>query len=119
MNPNRLFVIVEKFRKAIERNLPKFQLTSFSYFPHGSCDDASDLLGYFLNHQYKQRFQCVSGLNKSRQSHTWLQQKGLIIDITADQFPSRDPVIVTLDHEFHNQFYEDGRCRLPSLNGSV
>jgi hypothetical protein len=39
------------------------------------------------------------------QSHFWLEVGGYIVDITADQFDeSLDPVIVTRDRTWHDQF---------------
>jgi hypothetical protein len=42
-------------------------------------------------------------------SHAWLEQDGLIVDITADQFEGIDqPVIVTHDRRWHRQFSNRG-----------
>ncbi|MHA1637071.1 MAG: hypothetical protein ACTSUB_03555 [Candidatus Thorarchaeota archaeon] len=39
------------------------------------------------------------------QSHAWLEQDGLIIDITADQFDDVDvSIFISDDHEWYRQF---------------
>ena len=44
------------------------------------------------------------------QSHAWLEVGGFLIDITADQFCDRhEPVIVTLDRSWHDQFQSQTR----------
>jgi hypothetical protein len=68
-------------------------------------------------------------------SHVWIEQNGLIVDVTADQFDDvDDPVIVTRDGAWHSEFepiagdnhealidvYGDGtRIRLRSLYARI
>ena len=90
-----IYDVVIKFRLAImEAKLNR----EFAFndrmcgFPYGCCDDASDLLAYYLKTEYnifsKQGngvyaegdFECIT-------NHSWLiMNDNSIIDITADQF---------------------------------
>lgn len=90
----KIFALASVVRKALEE-VPKNQLPiTLCNFPHGSCGDASLLLGEFLTDRGFGKFHYVLGeLNQA--SHAWLQKDGLVVDITADQFPGNlDPVIV-------------------------
>lgn len=43
-------------------------------------------------------------------SHAWLEQNGLIVDITADQCPwVSERVIVTRDDQWHRRFHVNNR----------
>jgi hypothetical protein len=91
--------LATRVRRAFERD--GFLLESFAEFPKGSCGDASEMLGqvlrdaglglwYFHNTWFQD------------QSHGWIEQDGLIVDITADQFDTVDEtVIVTRDRSWH------------------
>lgn len=93
------------FRQAI-LECPDTGLISLREFPNGSCGDASPLLGQFLDDQGLGKWEYVSGERKGdRHSHAWIEQRGLIVDITADQFPDiEEAVIVTRDRSWHDQF---------------
>jgi len=54
-------------------------------FPHGACGDASLLLARYLSERGCGEFRYILGLRDGN-SHAWLQQGPLIIDITGDQF---------------------------------
>lgn len=63
-------------------------------FPHGCCDDASDLLGYYLLHKYDIRTIQITGtyrdgIPENTINHAWLKAEDETdIDITVDQFIS-------------------------------
>ena len=73
-------------------------------FPTGSCGDCSMILGTYLITQGFENVEYVVGID-GEQSHAWMECEGIIVDITADQFgPNFDPVIVTKDRTWHDQF---------------
>jgi hypothetical protein len=94
-----------RFRNAIVR-CPRDDLRSLRDFPRGSCGDASVLLGEYLHQTGHGQWDYVAGEREpDLHSHAWLEQDGLIVDITADQFDDVDePVIVTSDRSWHQQF---------------
>ena len=96
------------FRRALEMIPRKDRGVSLAEFPHGSCSDAADLLGTYLSERRLSEFVYVSGERQypgdptRRSSHAWLEQSGLIIDITAVQFEKvDDPLLVTRDSAWH------------------
>ena len=94
-----------RFRDAIIR-CPRNDLRSLRDFPRGSCGDASVLLGEYLHQTGYGQWDYVAGEREpDLHSHAWLEQDGLIVDITADQFSDiNEPVIVTGDRSWHQQF---------------
>jgi hypothetical protein len=83
------------FRAGLERGgLPMISLADF---PKGSCGDTCELLGQFLADSGLGEWQYRSGQrDEPFHTHAWLEQDGLILDITADQFPDVDePVLLT------------------------
>jgi hypothetical protein len=104
------------FREALdEADKPSLPI-AFQEFPCGSCGDASETLGYFLRCVLNIKTTYVSAKKTSPggdyQSHAWLEYKGFIIDVTADQF-GREPVVVTQDHSWHERFGVPRRSPLP------
>lgn len=77
-------------------------------FPHGACGDATLLLGYYLKTLGLGTFDYVLGMGEGEDgdqySHAWLRQGDIIVDITADQFPAKAPVIVTDASPWHDSF---------------
>jgi len=98
----------ELFREAIERTPKQGLIISLKDFPEGSCGDAVLLLGHFLTAKGFGKFDYMVGnyvkKDKSYWGHAWLQQRDLIIDITADQFEDfkEGPVFVGLTSDWHN-----------------
>jgi hypothetical protein len=78
-------------------------------FPKGSCGDASILLGEYFLRQGERGWVYIAGRRKSDgYTHAWIEKKGLIVDITSDQFDDgRDPVNITRDRTWHEQFEVD------------
>ena len=91
------------FRKAI--GMGGLQLRGLQQFPLGSCGDVCELLGEYFIDRGLGRCTYRNGQVPDRNStHAWLQRHGLIVDITADQFPEVDsPVIVERDSHWHRQ----------------
>ena len=100
-----------RFRAAIGKCGPALDF-SFRQFPRGTCGDVAPLLGTFLSEQGFGTFEYVLGERGEQradantyQSHAWIQQGPLIVDITADQFPEIDQkVIVTQTSDWHRTF---------------
>ncbi|ARF83194.1 hypothetical protein ACIG0C_30010 [Kitasatospora aureofaciens] len=108
-----------RFRRALETSSEETRLIGLREFPHGACLDASLLLAEYLEDCGLGTWECVAGERPFRpalpQSHAWLEQDGLILDITADQFDDapRQAVWVTRDPSWHQQFGDpEPRARL-------
>jgi hypothetical protein len=105
------------FRAAIERCDRRALPIGFECFPRGSCGDTTLLLGTYLTEQGLGAFEYVYAQRGRRdadqptwQSHAWLRQGPLIVDITADQFPEvAEPVIVTSSSSWHETFQQEVR----------
>lgn len=81
-------------------------------FPKGACGDTCLVLGQVLHDEGFQGVQYICGdkyrIDGRPYSHAWLLYKGIIIDITADQFPEvESKVIVTSESEWHKQWEQD------------
>ncbi|MDG1751649.1 MAG: hypothetical protein P8I03_08315 [Thalassotalea sp.] len=102
---NRIRIIAEVTRKAIE-NYPKAKRDiGLQSFPSGACGHASAILGQCLIDFLGIEFDYVAGKFKDKEnspSHAWLQSKDYIVDITADQFEDIDiKVWVTAKSKWH------------------
>ena len=103
------------FRRACER-VQLEQHDPFSHFPRGACGDASLLLSKFLRKHGFEEITYVCGVASEEddiRSHAWLEIEGLLVDVTADQFPNHPgpPVLVTRDRSWHAHFRETDRFR--------
>jgi hypothetical protein len=101
----RLYDYATRFRAAIEscdkRSLP----ITFERFPRGSCGDATLLLGKYLEESGFGKFNYVLG-ERNGNSHAWLENDEVIIDITADQFLDMPhQVFVACESEWHSSFH--------------
>lgn len=75
------------------------------------------LLGAYLAEQGLGAFECVSAERGSKdddpptwQSHAWLRQGDILVDITADQFPEvGERVVVSSDLSWHRSFDREVR----------
>ncbi len=101
--------LARRFRAAIEAT-PRSRLPiSFEHFPDGSCGDATLLLAKFLERRGCGRFEYIAG-ERAEQSHAWLEQGDLIIDITGDQFQDMaDRVFVGRQSAWHDSFQRETR----------
>ncbi len=107
----RLRELATRFRAALlacDRNSLSITLRNF---PNGACGDASYLLAKYLKQKGCGQFDYVLGeRRKDQHSHAWLEQDGIIVDITANQFDNQvKEVLVTSDRSWHQQFEENGR----------
>ena len=104
--------IAARFRRAIvslDRNSLPITLQDY---PRGACGDATLLLGTYLSERGFGSFDYVLGQrgdkarnNSDWTSHAWLEQDGLVVDITPDQLPdTNEEVIVTIRSPLHRQF---------------
>jgi hypothetical protein len=106
--------IAMRFRRALEKWAPASGSAALRQFPVGSCADAVLLLGAYFIDSGVGAFDAVGGEfgtdPQSRRSHAWLERDGVIVDITADQFPDvSEPVIVTRDPTWHRRFHPTNR----------
>lgn len=108
MTETNISVLVEhatRFQQAILNSDLKQLPISLQRFPFGSCGDTSPLLGEYFFQSNLGQFDYVSGVNRTHGSHAWIEQNGIIVDITAYQFPEVIiPVIVTESREWHRRF---------------
>jgi hypothetical protein len=99
-----------RFRRAFEKCDPNRLPDTLKQFPRGACGDAVLLLAEFLGEQGIgiRTFTYVCGERQGariREFHTWLEIDGVIVDITADQFPEiTETVIVTRHSAWHRTF---------------
>lgn len=92
------------FRAAIEKCDPANLPVTLQHFPHGACGDAAFLLAEYLDEQGHGRAQYVLG-NRDGWFHAWLELRGTVIDITADQFEDyAEAGFVVQDMAWHHQF---------------
>lgn len=105
---SEVLAAARRLRAAIETT-PTL-LASFERFPRGACGDASELLGQYLSDCGLGDWTYVMAFasRPETMSHGWVEQDGVIADITADQFAMADgfgtpaPVIVTRDRSWHD-----------------
>jgi hypothetical protein len=107
----RLKELATKFRKALLACNKNSLFITLRTFPNGSCGDAAYLLARYLLHKGCGQFDYVNGIRQiDLRSHAWLEQDGIIVDITSDQFKGNSAeVLVTSDRTWHQQFEEDDR----------
>jgi hypothetical protein len=108
--------IVYRFRQQLEDYCQSTHYPTLERFPHGACGDAVLLLGTYLYELGEEHFENVLGQRddpepgKESCSHAWLERKGLIIDITADQFAEIDEaVIISNDSVWHRGWRIESR----------
>lgn len=97
MNTSRIEEISTRFREAIvstpRSNFPWNSSMSTSQFPSGCCGDASQTLATYLHSELGIICDYIQGKKGGKYneigSHGWLEIKGIVIDITADQFNDR------------------------------
>ena len=107
---HKLYLLAEGFRHALS-TCPKDQFSSFQKrhlenFPEQSCDVASLLLAYYLRDRGVPNVERVFGFWKTY-THAWLEIRGWIVDITADQFSGIDPIIAVSakSQSWHSNFF--------------
>lgn len=112
--------IVNMFRNAIITAKENFRFSCkdrMHRFPHGCCDDASDLLGYYLLHKYDIRTIQITGtyrdgIPENTINHACLKAEDETdIDITVDQFISmtNKPGFISANDNFYSLFKDQKR----------
>lgn len=109
-----LLFMIKKFRDAIivAHDCGEFNTRDrMSRFPCGCCDDASDLLAYYLYHVHGIQTEQFNGVyfdykdRVNTTNHSWLKYEKYIIDITYSQFS----FITNSQEEYYfgeeNEFY--------------
>jgi hypothetical protein len=77
-------------------------------FPRGACGDSALMLGQYLFESGLGKWQYRSGM-RDGYTHAWIDQDGLIVDITADQFDEiSEPVIVARRSAWYQTFTSIG-----------
>ncbi len=115
---------LRKIRIAFEHmdksNIP----VTFINFPRGACGDTCEVLAEILKELEYGSFRYVAGRRKNGNSHAWLEQRGLIIDITADQFDEiTESIYVGPSNSWYQQFevqqkHEAGYSRLDAYSAA-
>lgn len=91
-----IYNVAVSFRAAIveaRQNREFSKRDRMSNFPKGCCDDSCDLLAYYLRNEFQIYTKQGNGVYRDNNpynttNHAWLIVNDIIIDITADQFPS-------------------------------
>jgi hypothetical protein len=115
MNDVELRALAARFRGALEIAGPRSGVPGLRNFPKDSCADTVLLLGAHLLDRGFGAFDGVGGEfgtpgEDDWHSHAWLERDGVIVDITADQFPDvSERVIVTRDDTWHRRFHMSNR----------
>ena len=81
----------------------------FGYsYPKNSCESVSLILTYLLEKKYRLgNGRIIRGTNRRHEHHLWVMVGDLIYDLTAHQFPGREPVVGALADEFLLDEYPD------------
>jgi hypothetical protein len=104
LDGNTLVSKIISFRSGCER-----AQSALPSFPFGWCGAVCDLLEEYLRREGFGTFESICGeRHHPYQSHAWLRQGSLIVDITADQFAgeNQSPVIVTCDSPWHDTWIQ-------------
>jgi hypothetical protein len=114
---------IRRVASAFRKGLEAARWPNHEEFPTGCCGNASDMLGVYLKSRGLGDFDYIGGGKQSPravdgeiimhyQSHAWLKQGRIIVDITADQFPEvQEEVIVTTRSAWHRQWSIEGKPR--------
>ena len=90
---SKIQVLATKFRAVMEDT--DFSDTSWlQNFPRNACDITSKLLGVYLFDMNQRGFSMVWATIDASRKHVWLENRGLVVDITADQFEFGIPPVV-------------------------
>jgi hypothetical protein len=105
INPLEILSLAREFRQAIFA-VDRSDFPALADFPHGSCGDASILLGQYLYDRLGSEWTYVAAARAmDGLTHAWIEREGTIADITADQFYDvKIPVVVTTDRAWYEQF---------------
>ena len=128
LDEKELIDIAKAFRKAIEltdfsiENVGEEGHLRMRHFPEGCCAEVTTSLALYLKYEYnvqdiaKYCAQIEEG-SKWYGTHEWLEHNGIIIDITANQFPMvAESIIVARESDFHNK-YAKKKSKLTTVFG--
>ena len=109
-----------EFRKAVEERGPfPGTFAGLRGFPKGCCKHASFLLARVLDLEFGiDESDYVWGTAKDgvQGTHGWLECRGSVVDVTADQFPgvgSRVMIVECGKSVFHDEFHIESRDSYP------
>lgn len=95
----------------------KEQSTSFRDFPKGCCRDASIITGLYLEEKgFSDIIYCRKKFTQIYSSHVWLEYKGFIIDLTADQFNNEFPGVIIIPVNEADSYHQKVRQEICSLS---
>jgi len=99
------FSEIARFRYALETLDKRRVPLTLAEFPLGSCGDVCEILAEHLKELGCGLFDYVMGIDDYGKTHAWLEQDGVIIDITADQFPGfSEKIYICKTGKFYEQF---------------
>lgn len=110
MSTKEIYNIAKDFRLAIsiaKGNREFHYRDRMSNFPRGCCDDACDLLAYYLNDRYGICTRQGNGVYRdgnewNTTNHAWLiMEEGIFIDITGSQFENCAEIYVGEENPFY------------------
>ncbi|MGE8296000.1 MAG: hypothetical protein ACN6PH_10680 [Pseudomonas sp.] len=102
---SKIKIHCNRFRQAIQKIPASGRPIDFRNFPSGSCGSTSELIGTYLEGLGFGKFYYVHGSKPGIESHAWIKQGRLIVDLTADQFHEINiPVMVLDESPWHNEF---------------
>lgn len=88
----------------------------FKDFPFGCCRDSSLLIGLFLTEKgFENINYCRTAFDNDLESHTWLEYKNYIIDITANQFGDKYEKVIVKPNLKRNKIYGKSKSEPFSL----
>ena len=73
-------------RQILERYSRSHNDAMFENFPKGTCGPTAELLGRYLLESAGMQAGYVGGERPGGITHAWVDVKGIVVDITADQF---------------------------------
>lgn len=94
----------------LERNRQErlFSYPLGSSYPENSCESVSLILTFLLEEKYGlENVRIIKGTDRRHGHHLWVMVGDLIYDLTAHQFPGREPIIGALADEFLLDEYPD------------
>jgi hypothetical protein len=101
----RLRTLAERVRRAIEGTAPSERAGMLSEFPRKCCHHGTNILALHLSELGLSDLTRATGERHTKTKtswHVWIEHRGVIVDITADQFgKSFLPVIVTRRSRWH------------------
>lgn len=107
-------VLAATCREALEQMTPAQRGIGFAEFPRGTCGPVAELMGRLTFEATRVNGRYVSGIGHPdlapQQSHAWLEVRGLLVDVTHDQFAGTGLVgWVFVSSTWHSKFDAEAR----------